>query len=168
MVEQTTDEASIVNEATHQLNEAVEKIATTANDASEQTRMMVDHAEDSKQVVESSLTGFLSTIEKFQQSKDSFQSLTGKINDISKVIDFIKSIADEMNLLALNASIEAARAGEHGRGFAVVADEVRKLTEQTTDSIQAIDSIMEHIAEVNQGIRTIAEITETEAKLQQK
>src|SRR5699024_7685329 len=126
VVEQTTSEANEVNDATKQLNAAVEEVATTANDASKRTETMVDQAGESKEIVEASLTGFLTMIEDFQKSIDSFQELSNKVDNISEVIDFIKGIADETNLLALNASIEAARAGEHGLGFAVVADEVRK------------------------------------------
>src|SRR5699024_10939907 len=103
---------------------------------------------------ESSLTGFLKMIEDFQQSKDNFQTLTEKVNNISEVIDFIKSIADETNLLALNASIEAARAGEHGLGFAVVADEVRKLAEQTKTSVENITNEMIEVQQDSKNVST--------------
>src|SRR5699024_5329075 len=83
----------------------------------------------------------------FQQSNEHFHALSDKIHKISEVVDFIKGIADETNLLALNASIEAARAGEHGKGFAVVADEVRKLAEQTKESVENITYEIEQVQE---------------------
>jgi len=153
VVEQTTSEANEVNDATKQLNAAVEEVATTANDASKRTETMVDQAGESKEIVEASLTGFLTMIEDFQKSIDSFQELSNKVDNISEVIDFIKGIADETNLLALNASIEAARAGEHGLGFAVVADEVRKLAEQTKTSVE---NITQEMMEVQQDSKSVS------------
>lgn len=182
VVDHTTAEANEVNESTKQLNMAVEQVAVTANDASSRTKLMVEQATESKDIVESSLTGFLSMINEFQKSKDNFKKLTDKVNSISEVIDFIKSIADETNLLALNASIEAARAGEHGLGFAVVADEVRKLAEQTKVSVENItkemtevqqessnvsssietfsDSLSEHVEKTNVAMKAIDHIME--------
>ena len=147
IVDETTSEANEVNESTQELNAAVEQVAVTASEASNRTKMMVEQANESKDVVQGSLSGFLSMIDEFEDAKENFNALTEKVDAISEVIDFIKSIADETNLLALNASIEAARAGEQGLGFAVVADEVRKLAEQTKTSV---DNITKEIIEVQQ------------------
>lgn len=202
VVDESVNETMQVNKATKELNHGVKEIASTVNSASQQTDLIVDSASESKDIIATSLQNFLTMTDDFKQSQVNFQAFSNKISNITEVINFIKGIADETNLLALNASIEAARAGEHGLGFTVVADEVRKLAEQTKYSVEnitnemetiqrdanyvrddleqfsanlnnrveqtylsidAIDKIMSHLADVNKSIQTIATFTDQEA-----
>jgi len=97
------------------------------------------------EIVSSSIQGMESVSNRIQESAGRIQSLGQRSQEIGDIIGVIEDIAEQTNLLALNAAIEAARAGEQGRGFAVVADEVRKLAERTGKATKEITTVIESV-----------------------
>jgi methyl-accepting chemotaxis protein len=128
--------------AVNQMTSAVEEVARNAVSTSEASKNATTSASDGRDLVQETV----SAIERMSNDVQSTSTLIGNLadesRDIGKVLDVIRGLADQTNLLALNAAIEAARAGEAGRGFAVVADEVRALAHRTQQSTSEIERMI--------------------------
>jgi len=135
---QTTQAATAVTE----MASTVQEVAQSASNASEAVQEADTSAQQALNIVNLNASAIKDLTSEVNSSADVIQQLAEKSQNIGTVLDVIKGIAEQTNLLALNAAIEAARAGEQGRGFAVVADEVRSLASRTQESTQEIESMI--------------------------
>jgi len=131
--------------ALHEITATVQDVASNAVQAADSTQAANDKAFQSNQIVKESITATTQLAQHIEDATNSIDRLDASSNEIGAVMEVIKSIAEQTNLLALNAAIEAARAGEAGRGFAVVADEVRALASRTQKSALEIDHMVQNL-----------------------
>ncbi len=131
--------------AVNEMTAAVDEVARNAVSTSEASRLSEQTAQRGRAQVQETVSSISTLATGVVETSERIQQLAGRVQDISGVLDVIRSIADQTNLLALNAAIEAARAGDAGRGFAVVADEVRALAHRTQTSTQEIEQMIGNI-----------------------
>ena len=131
--------------AVEQMNATVMEVAQNASEAASNTDQTKEQAQTGMQDVTLAIDAIGMVQKRVQQMKVHMDELGTQSDEIGKIINVINDIADQTNLLALNAAIEAARAGEAGRGFAVVADEVRKLAEKTMSATKEVASVVHGI-----------------------
>jgi methyl-accepting chemotaxis protein len=124
---------------------AVEEVASNAVTTSEASQQSSAAALQGQERVSATVSAISQMNQDVEATSEQVRKLAGQTRDIGKVLEVIRAIAEQTNLLALNAAIEAARAGEAGRGFAVVADEVRALAHRTQQSTQEIESMVSGI-----------------------
>lgn len=147
-VDKQGDQISMAASAVSQLRSAIEEVAKTASYTSNTVEVANQKTEAGKEKILDTIKSIQLLRSDIKISGQSVRLLVSNIQDISTVLEVIRSIAEQTNLLALNAAIEAARAGENGRGFAVVADEVRALAYRTQESTKDIEKMLKSVDEV--------------------
>ncbi|KTB89022.1 chemotaxis protein [Pseudomonas syringae ICMP 11293] len=144
-LQQQNSEIEQAATAVNEMSAAVEEVARNATSTSQAAQQSSLSADLGNQRVNETLTAMQNLTGLVEGSSAQVTALAGQAQDISKVLGVIRGIAEQTNLLALNAAIEAARAGEQGRGFAVVADEVRALAHRTQTSTQEVEQMISAI-----------------------
>ena len=158
-------ETDMVATAVNEMSASIQEVAGNAQLTAEAAAKANDETLNSKQVVSSTITAIHDLATEVEQASEVIQKLEQDSNSISSVVNVISGIAEQTNLLALNAAIEAARAGEQGRGFAVVADEVRTLANRTHESTKEIQAMIENLQSGTHKAVEVMEKSKTQAEL---
>jgi len=159
------DETDQVVSAITEMSSTANEVANNTNQVAEATQAVTDDVMHAQERVQQSLTEVSALVEEINGAATCMDSLSEQSQEINNVLSVIGAIADQTNLLALNAAIEAARAGEHGRGFAVVADEVRNLASRTQASTVEINGMLEELHRlVSQSVNAMSLSQERSAR----
>lgn len=153
---QQLEEISSVVTATNEMAATAIEVSRFASEASENANAVTSEIQQSASSLSNSVEIVGTLTDDMKQASGSISQVAARSDDINRILDVIRSIAEQTNLLALNAAIEAARAGEQGRGFAVVADEVRSLASKTQASTEEINEMIQSLqGEVNTAVGII-------------
>ncbi len=159
-IAQQRNEVDQLASAMNQMSATAQEVARSAQHGSDATHAAQEAAVSGKEVVYRTMSQIAQLAQEVQKASEVIRELGRDSQEIGKVLDVIRGIAEQTNLLALNAAIEAARAGEAGRGFAVVADEVRSLANRTQTSTQEIRAMIERLQQASR--RAIAVMDESQ------
>ncbi|MBN2975185.1 methyl-accepting chemotaxis protein [Pseudomonas sp. MAFF 301380] len=155
------DEIEQAATAVNQMSAAVDEVAGNAVSSAEASQASDEDSKHGHYQISETISSIQNLVDEVLGASNKAEGLAVKAQDISKVLEVIRGIAGQTNLLALNAAIEAARAGEAGRGFAVVADEVRSLAQRTQDSTEEIEQM---ISAIQQGTQDTVDALNSSAE----
>lgn len=162
-LDQQNLELGMVSSASTEMSSTVQEVARNAQNTADQAGLALSAAKEGQQVVASSAQAMNQLSNNMKSAVSVLKQLDAKSQQIGTVLTVITGIAEQTNLLALNAAIEAARAGEQGRGFAVVADEVRTLASRTQESTEEIRTIIEQLQDQSASAVAAMETSNTQA-----
>lgn len=167
-VTRQTDAIAMVATAINEMQSAIEEVAGNAATAADTTQKARQNGEKGAGIIQNSSSQVHQLAGQISKGVDAIRTLSKDSDNISSVLDVIRDIADQTNLLALNAAIEAARAGEQGRGFAVVADEVRTLAKRTQKSTEDIQVMVTALQTGVAGVVSVMEVGSRQASETEK
>jgi len=163
-IQQQQSETEQVATAMNEMTATVQEVANNITLSAEAAETTYRDTDNGRQIIEGTIQDIQQLASRIERGAETVQQLEQHSGEISGVLDVIKGVAEQTNLLALNAAIEAARAGEQGRGFAVVADEVRTLASRTQQSTEEINQMINNLQAVSQA--AVQVMTESREQVQ--